>query len=136
MHQPKIIKKPLSWQFGTVQQIHVDTYRVKTFTIGLPEWSGFRPGQHVDVRLTAPDGYQAQRSYSIASAPEKENGIDLTIELISGGEVSPFFHETVQHGDQIEIRGPIGGPFTWMTSMGGPILLVAGGSGIVPLMSM
>jgi ferredoxin-NADP reductase len=136
MHQHKIIKKPLSWQFGTVQQSHVETHRVKTFTIGLPNWSGFRPGQHVDLRLTAPDGYQAQRSYSIASAPGKEDEIDLTIEFIPDGEVSPFFHEVVQPGDQIEIRGPIGGPFTWMTSMGGPLLLVAGGSGIVPLMSM
>ena len=82
MYQPKIVKKPLSWQFGTVQQIHVETYRVKTLTISLPNWSGFRPGQHVDLRLTAPDGYQAQRSYSIASAPEKEDEIDLTIEFI------------------------------------------------------
>jgi len=136
MHQPEIVKMPLSWQFGTVQQIHVETHRVKTFTISLASWSGFRPGQHVDLRLTAPDGYQAQRSYSIASAPEKEDEIDLTIEFIPDGEVSPFFHEVVQPGDQIEVRGPIGGPFTWMTSMGGPLLLVAGGSGIVPLMSM
>lgn len=126
----------LSWQNGTVQRITVETYRAKTFTIQLPQWRPFRAGQHFDVRLTAPDGYQAQRSYSIASAPETEGTIDLTIEVISDGEVSPYFHEVVEIGDQIEVRGPIGGPFTWTAEVGGPLLMMAGGSGIVPLMSM
>ncbi len=88
------------------------------------------------MRLTAPDGYQAQRSYSIASAPETQGVIDLTIEIMPEGEVSPYFHEVVELGDTIELRGPIGGPFTWTPAAGGPLLLVGGGSGIVPLMSM
>lgn len=126
----------LSWQIGTVERVVVETYRVKTITFRLPKRRRFRPGQHFDIRLTAPDGYQAQRSYSIASAPETEGVIDLTIEMIPDGEVSPYFHDVVRPGDKIELRGPIGGPFTWVNSMGGPLLLVAGGSGIVPIMSM
>ena len=126
----------ISWQVGTVDRVTVETYRVKTFRFQLPEWRTFRPGQHFGVRLTAPDGYQAQRSYSIGSAPEMEGSIDLTIETIPEGEVSPYFHEVVRPGDEIEMRGPIGGPFTWTKDVGGPLLLVAGGSGIVPLMSM
>ena len=113
-----------------------ETYRAKTFTLDLPDWRPFLAGQHFDVRLTAPDGYQAQRSYSIASGPEQTGAIDLTVELIPDGEVSPFFHEVVRVGDELEVRGPVGGPFTWRSSMGGPLLLIAGGSGIVPLMSM
>ena len=137
-NQPQNSQIPgtISWQVGKVERVTVETYRVKTFTFQLPEWHVFRPGQHFDVRLTAPDGYQAQRSYSIGSAPEMEGIIDLTIEAIPDGEVSPYFHEVVQPGDQIEMRGPIGGPFTWTKDVGGPLLLVAGGSGIVPLMSM
>jgi ferredoxin-NADP reductase len=94
------------------------------------------PGQHYDVRLTAPDGYQAQRSYSIASPPSREGDVDLTIERIADGEVSPYFHDVVQVGDEVEVRGPIGGYFVWEPSLGGPLLLVAGGSGVVPLMAM
>ena len=127
---------PAAWRFATVERVVVETFRVKTFTFRLPEWRPFKAGQHYDVRLTAPDGYQAQRSYSIASPPERERVIDLTIELMDGGEVSPYFHEIVEPGDQIEMRGPIGGPFTWTPEQGGPLLLVGGGSGIVPLMSM
>jgi ferredoxin-NADP reductase len=96
----------------------------------------FRAGQHVDVRLTATDGYQAQRSYSIASAPEAPKEIELAIERLEDGEVSPFFHEAAAVGDEIELRGPIGGHFVWRVADGGPILLLAGGSGVVPLMSM
>ena len=106
------------------------------FTLRLPEWRPFKPGQHFDVRLTSPDGYQAQRSYSIGSAPETEGLIELTIEVIDDGEVSPYFHEVVVPGGKVELRGPIGGPFTWAKSVGGPLLLVGGGSGIVPLISM
>ncbi len=124
------------WQVGVVSKVIEETYRAKTFTLELPDWRPFVAGQHFDVRLTAPDGYQALRSYSIASGPERAGAIDLTVELISDGEVSPFFHEVVRKGDELEVRGPIGGPFTWRSSMGGPLLLVAGGSGIVPLMSM
>ena len=124
------------WQFGDVERIVDETFRVKTFTLRLPQWRPFVAGQHVDVRLTAPDGYQAQRSYSIASAPETEGVIDLTVEVMPDGEVSPYFHEVVEVDDTIEVRGPIGGPFTWTAAAGGPLLLVGGGSGIVPLMSM
>ena len=124
------------WQFGTVERFVDETFRVKTFTLRLPEWRPFLAGQHVDVRLTAPDGYQAQRSYSIATAPEMEGAIDLTIESMPEGEVSSYFHGVVEVGDAVEVRGPIGGPFTWTVAAGGPLLLVGGGSGIVPLMSM
>lgn len=127
--------QPLNWQIATVEKAWRETPRVKSFRLAVPEFRRFRPGQHVDVRLTAPDGYQAQRSYSIASAPDGQT-IDITIELIEDGEVSPYFHEVVQEGDQIELRGPIGGPFTWTADRGGPLLLIGGGSGIVPLMSM
>ena len=130
------LRRALSWQQATVERIVDETYRARTFTFQLPEWRPFKAGQHFDVRLTAPDGYQAQRSYSIGSAPETEGAIDLTIELIPDGEVSPYFHEVVQVGDRVELRGPIGGPFTWTRGIGGPLLLVAGGSGIVPVMSI
>ncbi|MEX0761186.1 MAG: ferredoxin reductase [Dehalococcoidia bacterium] len=126
----------LGWQLATVRRVKLENHRAKTFTFTLPHWRPFKPGQHFDVRLTAPDGYQAQRSYSIASPPETEGEIDLTIEMLEDGEVSPFFHSEVQEGDEIELRGPIGGPFTWTVRTGGPVLLAAGGSGIVPLMSM
>ena len=126
----------LRWQTGVVTHIRDETYRAKTFTVELPDWTPFRAGQHYDVRLTAPDGYQAQRSYSIASAPETRGAIDLTIEEIPDGEVSPYFHHVVEPGDRIELRGPIGGPFTWAAADGGPLLLAAGGSGMVPLMSI
>lgn len=111
------------------------TPRVKSYFLKPMEWHGFVAGQHVDVRLTAPDGYQAQRSYSIASAPE-EAEVELAIERLSEGEVSSFFHEVVQTGDTVEFRGPIGGHFTWRKGDGGPLVLVGGGSGVVPLVSM
>jgi ferredoxin-NADP reductase len=132
-----LITQPLiRWQAGTVEKIVRETPTVKSFTLALPEWRPFRAGQHFDVRLTAPDGYQAQRSYSIASPPEQRGSVEITVELLEDGEVSPYFHEVVQEGDQIEMRGPIGGPFTWSPKMGGPLLLLGGGSGVVPLMSM
>jgi len=126
----------LSWQPATVEHIVVETHRVKTFTLRLSNWPSHRPGQHVDVRLTAPDGYQAQRSYSIASPPEQTGALELTVELIHDGEVSTFFHEVARVGDTIDVRGPIGGPFTWTATSGGPLLLIGGGSGVVPLMCM
>lgn len=103
--------------------------------LDLPDWQGHRAGQHVDVRLTADGGYQAQRSYSIASAPEDANVV-LTVERLEGGEVSPYLVDELRIGDQMELRGPVGGYFVWETSLGGPLLLVAGGSGVVPFRSM
>jgi ferredoxin-NADP reductase len=127
---------PLLWQVATVKGIKQETMRVSTITLSLPNWTRHRPGQHYDVRLTAPDGYAAQRSYSIASEPERSGEIDLTVEKLDDGEVSPYLHDALLPGDQIELRGPIGGHFVWEAQLGGPLLLVAGGSGIVPLMSM
>jgi ferredoxin-NADP reductase len=123
------------WQEAMVSRVAVETGRVKSYFLDPPKWSGFVAGQHVDVRLTAPDGYQAQRSYSIASAPE-DRMVELVIERLEEGEVSPFFHEVVQPGDTVEIRGPIGGHFNWGKANGGPLLMVGGGSGVAPLMSM
>jgi ferredoxin-NADP reductase len=128
--------RPLRWQLATVKEIRPETPRVKTFTLSLPDWEPHLPGQHYDVRLTAPDGYQAQRSYSVASEPERTGEIDLTVEYLPEGEVSSYMHEVLVPGDLLEVRGPIGGYFVWEASRGGPLLLVAGGSGIVPLMSM
>ena len=113
----------------------METPRATTIRFASDDWQGHLPGQHVDVRLTAEDGYQAQRSYSIASAPESGR-LELTVEEIADGEVSPYLTEELRPGDQIELRGPIGGYFTWTGRDGGPLLLVAGGSGVVPLMSM
>jgi ferredoxin-NADP reductase len=125
----------LNWRLGEVAELIEETPRVKSLAFHVPDWPGHRPGQHVDVRLTAEDGYQAQRSYSIASAPEHDRLI-LTVERIPDGEVSPYLVDELIVGDQIEIRGPIGGYFVWEAPMGGPLLLVAGGSGVVPLMAM
>ncbi len=127
---------PIRWQLGTVRSITSETERAKTFTLTLPAWVVHESGQHYDVRLTAPDGYQAQRSYSIASEPERRGEIDLTVERISDGEVSPYMHDVLTVGDQVEVRGPIGGYFVWTAELGGPLLLIGGGSGVVPLMSM
>jgi ferredoxin-NADP reductase len=124
------------WQTAKVVDIVQRTPRIKSFVFNLPKPFSYRAGQHVDVSLTAPDGYRAVRSYSIASAPIASSRIELAIELLEKGEVSPFFHETVAVGDDIELRGPLGGHFVWSTSDGGPILLVGGGSGVVPLISM
>src|SRR6185436_17065264 len=126
----------IDWQLGTVTSTRDETPTVRSFTLGLPDWPGHRPGQHVDLRLTAEDGYSVERSYSIASEPERSGELDITVERIEGGEVSPFLHETVVPGDRVELRGPIGGYFVWEASLGGPLLLIAGGSGIVPLMAM
>jgi ferredoxin-NADP reductase len=126
----------LEWQLGTVVTIHPETPKTKSFFLALPKWMGHRPGHHVDLRLTAPDGYQAERSYSIASAPELAGQIELTVDLIPDGEVSPYLHDVVMQGDMLELRGPVGGYFVWDVSLGGPLLLVGGGSGVVPLMAM
>src|SRR5437763_14326401 len=120
---------PLAWQIATVTALKPETPRVKTITLALPAWMPHRAGQHYDVRLTAPDGYQAQRSYSVASAPEQAGAIDLTVERLDDGEVSPYLHDVLVVGDQIEVRGPIGGEFVWEAGLEGPLLLVAGGAG-------
>ena len=126
----------IDWQLATVSGTRDETPTVRSFTLGLAGWSGHRPGQHVDLRLTAEDGYSVERSYSIASEPERSGEVDITVERIDGGEVSPFLHEVVVPGDRLELRGPIGGYFVWEAALGGPLLLVAGGSGVVPLMAM
>jgi ferredoxin-NADP reductase len=129
------VRGRLSWQLAEVAESIEETPRVKSIVLKAPDWSGHRAGQHVDVRLTAEDGYQAERSYSIASAPE-DPSLVLTVERLDDGEVSPYLVDELRAGDQLELRGPIGGYFAWDTAMGGPLLLVGGGSGIVPLMAI
>jgi ferredoxin-NADP reductase len=126
----------IRWQQAKITAIVSQSQRIKSFFFAPSEPFAFRAGQHVDVRLTAPDGYQAQRSYSIASAPESDGKFELAIERLEDGEVSPFFHDAAEVGDDIELRGPIGGHFIWSASEEGPILLLGGGSGVVPLVSM
>ena len=129
------LRRRLNWQAGTVVDLVSETAETKSIALELPEWTGHRAGQHVDVRLTAEDGYQAQRSYSIASAPE-DDGLVLTVERLSDGEVSPYLVDELRPGDELELRGPIGGYFVWEEPLGGPLLLVAGGSGLVPFRSI
>ena len=125
----------LNWQAATVVEVVEETARTKSLGLDPPDWPGHRAGQHVDVRLTAEDGYQAQRSYSIASAPEDDHLV-LTVERLDDGEVSPYLVDELRPRDELELSGPIGGYFVWDESLGGPLLLVAGGSGIVPMRSM
>jgi len=125
----------LNWRVAEIAQVRPETDRVKTLALDVQGWTGHRAGQHVDVRLTADDGYQAQRSYSIASAAGGAR-VDLTVERIDDGEVSPYLTREAQMGDQFELRGPVGGYFVWDANPGGPVLLVGGGSGVVPLMAM
>ena len=125
----------LEWQVAAVREIVVETYRVKSLLLHVTNWQGHLTGQHVDIRLTAEDGYQAQRSYSIASPPEDEL-LTLTVERVDNGEVSPYLVSDLRVGDQFELRGPIGGYFVWTTATRGPLWLIAGGSGIAPLMAM
>lgn len=125
----------LEWRVATVAAVHNETRRARTLVLDVPQWPGHRAGQHVDVRLVAEDGYQAQRSYSIASPPER-SAVELTVERLDDGEVSPYLCDVLGVGDGVEVRGPIGGYFVWDVALGGPLLLVAGGSGIVPLMAM
>jgi ferredoxin-NADP reductase len=129
------ISRRLNWRLGEVLDTIVETPQTKSLMLTVPGWPGQLPGQHVDVRLTAADGYQAERSYSIASAPGGER-IEITVERLDNGEVSPYLTEVLRPGDRLEVRGPIGGYFTWVVADGGPLLLVGGGSGVVPLMAM
>ncbi len=125
----------VNWMTAVVREVIEETPRVRSLVLDVSDWPGHRAGQHVDVRLTAEDGYQAQRSYSIASAPEVAHVI-LTVEMLAEGEVSSYLAGETRAGDNIELRGPIGGYFVWTCELGGPLFLVAGGSGIVPLMAM
>jgi ferredoxin-NADP reductase len=130
-----VARAPIVWRLATVREIVVETAHADTLVLDVPDWPGHDAGQHVDVRLTAEDGYQAERSYSIGSPPERQQ-LALTVERLDDGEVSPYLTEELVVGDQLELRGPVGGHFTWRVADGGPLLLVAGGSGLVPLMAM
>jgi ferredoxin-NADP reductase len=129
------LPRKLVWRIGEVVETRHATPRTKSLLLDVPGWEGHKAGQHVDVRLTAEDGYQAQRSYSIASAPEDES-LELVVERLDDGEVSPYLADELRAGDKLELRGPIGGWFTWEVREGGPLFLVGGGSGIAPLMAM
>lgn len=126
----------IDWRLATIAAIRDETPTVRTFTLVVPDWPGHRAGQHLDLRLTSQDGYSVERSYSIATGPERGGAVDITVERIPDGEVSPFLHDVVVPGDRIEVRGPIGGYFVWEATFVEPLFLVAGGSGIVPLMAM
>jgi len=130
---------PIAWQIATVSGVRDETRNVRSFALSVPGWQGHRAGQHVDLRLTAEDGYSVERSYSIASEPERGGDVEIAVERIEGGEVSPFLHQVVVVGDRLELRGPIGGYFVWEAAGAGaaePLFLIAGGSGVVPLMAM
>ena len=130
------VQRRLIWRLGKLTERIDETARARTLVLDVPDWPGHQAGQHIDVRLSAPDGYQARRSYSIVSPPEDTGRVALTVERIDNGEVSPYLTDELAPGDQLEFRGPIGGYFVWSTAVGGPLLLVAGGSGICPLMAM
>jgi ferredoxin-NADP reductase len=129
------VRRRLTWRTVTVAAVRAETAAARTLVLDVPDWPGHLAGQHVDVRLTAEDGYSTQRSYSIASA-SADSQVELTVQAVADGEVSPYLVEVAQPGDQFEIRGPVGGYFTWRTDESAPVLLVGGGSGVVPLMAM
>ena len=129
------VRRRLTWQLARVVEVVIEAARTNSLVLDAADWPGHLAGQHVDVRLTAEDGYQAQRSYSIASAPEDQH-LAITVERLDDGEVSPYLTDVLQVGDELELRGPIGGYFVWEEALGGPLLLVAGGSGVVPLRAM
>jgi ferredoxin-NADP reductase len=124
------------WRVGNVVALHDETATARTITLEVPDWPGHVAGQHVDIRLTASDGYSAVRSYSIASAPNSEKRVELTVERLPKGEVSPYLTQELAIGDRLELRGPIGGWFVWRNQQTEPTQLIAGGSGIVPLIAM
>ncbi len=135
MAESRTPRRRLVWRIGEVLETHPETPRTKSIILDVPGWEGHKAGQHVDLRLTAEDGYQAQRSYSIASAPE-DGRLAIVVERLEDGEVSPYLTDELRAGDGLELRGPIGGWFTWEAKEGGPLLLVGAGSGIAPLMAM
>ena len=126
----------LIWRAATLTAARQETPSARTLVLDIPDWPGHLPGQHIDVRLTAPDGYRAQRSYSIASAWQDDGPVELTVQRLDDGEVSPYLTDTLEVGDQLELRGPVGGWFVWRETQPNPVLLLAGGSGVVPLMAM
>jgi ferredoxin-NADP reductase len=126
----------LPWRVATVVTAKPESVRAKAILLDVPGWPGHLAGQHLDLRLTAEDGYQAQRSYSVSSAPDAKPRIEITVERVDDGEVSPFLLDELRVGDRLELRGPIGGYFTWMPGDGGPLFLVGGGSGVAPLMAI
>jgi ferredoxin-NADP reductase len=134
-HETPAAPPRLEWRVATVVRVHDETPRTRTLVLAVPHWPGHLAGQHVDVRLVAEDGYSAERSYSIASAPE-DPSVELTVERIDDAEVSPYLCDVLRPGDGLEVRGPIGGYFVWTATQAGPLLLVAGGAGIVPLMAI
>ena len=125
----------LRWQVARARSVRAETAAASRLVLEVPGWAGHLPGQHLDVRLTAPDGYHAQRSYSIASAPEHPD-VELVVETLPGGEVSPYLTGELRAGDELEVRGPVGGWFVWHTALGGPLQMIAGGSGVVPFLAM
>ncbi|MDQ3714760.1 MAG: ferredoxin reductase [Actinomycetota bacterium] len=125
----------LLWTVARVRSVQAETPRASRLVLEVPGWAGHLPGQHLDVRLSAPNGYQAQRSYSIASAPEQSH-VELIVETLPDGEVSPYLTGELRAGDDLEVRGPVGGWFVWHTALGGPLQLIAGGSGVVPFLAM
>jgi ferredoxin-NADP reductase len=129
------VSRRLTWRVGRLVHVREETPTARTLVLDVPDWPGHRPGQHVDVKLTAPDGYTASRSYSIASAADGDR-VELTVQRVPDGEVSPYLTEVAAVGDPVELRGPVGGWFVWRDSDPAPVLLVAGGSGVVPLMAM
>jgi ferredoxin-NADP reductase len=133
--EPSYRTPPIPWTVATAIDLTDETPQTRTLVLSIDNWPGHRPGQHLDVRLTAEDGFQQERSYSIASPPEQTE-VEITVERIDDGVVSPYLAGDLRIGDQFEVRGPIGGYFVWDTEIGGPALLVGGGSGIVPLMAM
>lgn len=126
----------MTWRIGNVVALHDETATARTIALVVPDWPGHVAGQHIDVRLTASDGYSAVRSYSIASAPNSDRRVEITVERLQNGEVSPYLTQDLAVGDQLELRGPIGGWFIWRSEQTEPIQLIAGGSGVVPLMAM
>jgi ferredoxin-NADP reductase len=130
------VSRRLTWRVATVTEVRAETPTARTLVLDVPDWPGHLPGQHVDVRLTAPDGYSTQRSYSIASAWTGEGPVELTVQRIEDGEVSSYLTDVLAAGQPLELRGPVGGWFVWRPAQTAPVLLVAGGSGVVPLMAM
>ncbi len=128
------VRGRLSWQLATVADVVDETERTRTIVLEVPDWPGHRAGQHLDIRLTADDGYRAERAYSIAAAPDEP--VAITVERLDDGEVSPYLTEVLQVGDSLELRGPVGGYFVWTPADGGPLFLAAGGSGVVPFRAM
>jgi ferredoxin-NADP reductase len=130
------VSRRLTWRVATVTEVREETPSARTLVLDVPDWPGHLPGQHVDVRLTAPDGYSTQRSYSIASAWGEDGKVELTVQRIEDGEVSSYLTDVLKPGDPLEFRGPVGGWFVWRPAQTAPVLLLAGGSGVVPLMAM